>query len=163
MQLDSNLIFAWEQAVTAAAASAQYTTAAPYAAGVVDASIARNLGAGAHKLYLVVLCTAAMTDAGSDSTVTPSLRTSATITGSMGSTPALSGSPATILTGTAFAALSAAGTMQVYVLPPSNSYLEYLDVYFTVANGSLSTGAFSAFITTDVDMQYSYAEGFNPN
>ena len=161
MQLDSNLIFAWKQAVTAGAASAQYTTAAPYAAGVVDASIARNLGAGAHKLYLVVLCTAAMT--GGSSTVTPSLRTSATITGSMGSTPALSGAPATILTGTAFAALSAAGTMQVYVLPPSNSYLEYLDVYFTVANGSLSTGAFSAFITTDVDMQYSYAEGFNPN
>ena len=159
MILDTKLIFSWDQVVTASHASAADTTTTPPAAGIVDLGLAaRNIGAGVDKLYLVVQCTAAMTDGGSDSTVTPSLRTSATETSS-----ALTGSPATIITGTAFAALSPAGTRQVYVLPPSDSYLQYLDVYFTVANGSLTTGKFSAFITTNVDMQHSYASGFDPN
>ena len=157
MILDLSLIFAWAQAITSAsAASAANTSSTPPALGIVDTTIARNLGAGTDKLYLVVDCTATMVGAGA--TITPSLRTSATASGG-----ALTGSPATILNGSAFAALTAAGTRQVYVLPPSSSYLQYLDVYLTLASGTLSAGKFSAYITCDVDMPAYYAEGFNPN
>ena len=162
MILDSQLIFAWQQAVTATAASVYNSAVQPNAAGVVDLTIARNIGVSTDKLYLVVDCTTAMTDTGSDSTITPSLRTSATITGAIGVNPALSGTINTLLTGNAFAALSPVGTRQIYVLPPA-AYLEFTDVYFTTANGNLTTGSFSAYIVTDVDQQTYYAEGFNPN
>jgi len=159
MIIDNQLVLAWQQAVTAGAASAatSNTDGTYNAMGIIDLGKARNIGTGTDKLYLVVDCTTAMTDSGSDSTVTPSLRTSATQ-----SANALTGSPTTLMTGSAFAALAAAGTRQVYALP-SASYLRYIDVYFTVANGNLTTGSFSAYIVTDVDQQTYYAEGFNPN
>jgi hypothetical protein len=159
MILDNQLVLAWKQAVTASAASAatSNTDGTYNAMGIIDLSKARNIGVGTDKLYLVVDCTTAMTDAGSDSTITPSLRTSATQAAN-----ALTGTINTLMTGAAFAALSAAGTRQIYVLPPA-AYLQYIDVYFTAANGSLTTGSFSAYITTDVDQQSYYAEGFNPN
>ncbi len=162
MQLDSKLIFAWQQAVTAAAASAINTTVPPYAQGVVDIGIARNIGVGTEKLYLVVACTTAMTDGGSDSTITPSLRTSATIAGALGTNPSLNGTVNTLLTLPAFAAVSPAGTLLVAPLPPA-TYLQYLDVYLTPGNGNLTTGSFSAFICSDVDLQTYYASGFNAN
>jgi hypothetical protein len=162
MILDSQLIFAWQQAVAASAASVYNAAVQPNAAGVVDLTIGRNIGVGTDKLYLVVMCNAAMTDAGSDSTVTASLRTSATITGAIGVNPALSGTINTITTFNAFPALTAPGVSMIQTLDPA-TYLEYLDIYFTVANGNLTTGSFSAFITTNVDLQTYYKEGFNPN
>jgi hypothetical protein len=159
MIIDNQLVFAWKQAVTASAASAatSNTDGTYNAMGIADLGVARNIGVGTNKLYLVVDCTTAMTDGSSDSTVTPSLRTSATQSAS-----ALNGTVNTLLTGTAFAALSAVGTRQIYVLPPA-TYLRYIDVYFTVANGNLTTGSFSAYIVTDVSQLAYYAEGFNPN
>ncbi len=157
MILDSQLILAWQQAVTATAASVANSTVQPNAQGIVDLTIGRNIGVGTDKLYLVVQCTTAMTDGGSDSTVTASLRTSATQ-----ASAALTGSPATISTLPVFPALSPAGTQVVTVLDPA-TYLQYLDVYFTVANGNLTTGSFSAFIVTNLDQQTYYKEGFNPN
>ena len=158
MILDNQLVLAWKQAVTAAAASAatNNTDGTYNAVGIIDMVKARNIGVGTTKLYLVVDCTTAMTDGGSDSTLTPSLRTSATAAAN-----ALTGTINTLLTGSAFAALSPAGTRQIYVLPPA-AYLEFIDVYFTPANGNLTAGSFSAYLTTDVDQQTYYAEGFNP-
>lgn len=151
MLIDGQLEFAKAQAITASAASTYG----------VDISIARNIGVG-QQLYLVVLCTVAMTDSGSDSTVTPSLRTSATATGTgsgTGGTIALTNTINTLATLPAFAATSAAGTTSIIPLPPA-TYLRYLDVYFTVANGNLTTGSFSAFIVSDTDLQSFYGIGY---
>ena len=110
MIIDNQLVLAWKQAVTANAAStATSNTDGTYnAMGIIDLGKARNIGVGTTKLYLVVDCTTAMTDGGSDSTMTPSLRTSATQSAS-----ALTGTVNTLMTGSAFAALSAAGTCRV--------------------------------------------------
>ena len=155
MILDSQLILGWQQAVTASAATVANSTVQPNAQGIIDLTIARNIGVGTDKLYLVVLCTATMVGAGA--IVTPTLRTSATA-----ASAALTGTINTITTLNALPALSVAGTMVIATLDPV-SYLEFLDVYFTVSGGSLTGGAFSAFIATNVDQQTYYAEGFNPN
>lgn len=150
MLLDSSLQFASAQAVTASAASTN----------AIDINVGRNIGVG-EQLFLVVTCTTAMTDSGSDSTVTPSLRTSATASGSP---LALSGTINTLATLPAFPALSPAGTQRIIALPPAsadNPYLEYLDVYFTVANGNLTTGSFSAVVTHDIDSNQSYPAGYS--
>jgi hypothetical protein len=157
MILDSQLIFAWQQAITASAASVASTAVQPNAQGIIDLTLARNIGVGTDKLYLIILCTTAMTDGGSDSTVTVTLRTSATAASS-----ALTNSINTISTFTVFPALTKAGISMIQTLDPA-AYLQYLDVYFTVANGNLTTGSFSAFIVTNADLQTYYAEGFNPN
>lgn len=152
MLIDSMLMFSDAQAVTASAASSYG----------VDINIARDIGAG-ENLFLVVTCTEDMTDAASDSTITPTLRTSATATGSgsgINGTIALTNSIATVATLPAFAALSKAGTKKVIALPPSSAYLQYLDVYYTAANGDLTTGKFSAFICKDTDLQTFYKAGY---
>lgn len=147
MIIDSSLQFSNNQAVTASAASATIVDTKQ----VVPQGV--NTGIGVQ-LWLVVLCVAAMTDAGNDSTVTPSLRTSATQ-----SAGALNGTINTLVTLPAFPATSPAGTMRAVQLP-SGQYLEYLDVNFAVANGNLTTGSFSAFITTDIDANQAYPAGY---
>ena len=149
MIIDSTLQFSNGQAITSASAASTY---------IADISIARNIGVGAMQLYLVVVCTETMVGAGA--TVTPSLRTSATATAAAPTGP-LSGSISTIPTSaTAFAALSVAGTAQVIPLPPNTGYLRYIDVYYTLAGGTLSAGKFSAFIVADTDLQAFYAAGY---
>lgn len=151
MILDNQLVLAWKQALTANAASAatSNTDGTYNAVGIIDNGIARNIGVGTTKLYLVVDVTTATAGA----TITPSVRTSATQTSS-----ALTGTINTLITGSPIAIGSAVGTRQVIVLPPA-SYLRYIDVYFSATG---ATGSVSAYITTDVDQQTYYAEGFNP-
>lgn len=149
MIIDSQLQFANAQAITSASAASE---------NIVDISVARDIGAGNQRLYLVVACVETMVGAGA--TVTPSLRTSATATAAA---PAgdLNGTVNTIPTSaTAFAALTAAGTQQVIPLPPNSGYLRYIDVYFTLASGTLSAGKFSAFIVADADLQHFYSAGY---
>lgn len=151
MLIDRMLKFSNAQAITSASAASTYA---------VDTGIARDIGTG-EQLYLIVVLTETMV--GAAATVTPSLRTSATATGSgSGATGslALGGSPATVATGAAFAALSTAGSKVVIPLPPSSSYLRYLDVYFTLAGGTLSAGKFTAMIVKDADLQTFYAAGY---
>ena len=156
MILDSQLVLSWRQAVTASAASVADATVQPNSQGIIDLTKARNIGVGTDKLYLVVDCTTAMA-AALAATVTPTLRTSATQVAS-----ALTGTINTLVTLNTFAAASPAGTRIITVLPPA-AYLQYLDVYYTVVNGPLTAGAFSAYVVTDIALQTYYAEGFNPN
>ena len=152
MLLDTMLQFSNNQAVTASAASTYG----------IDIGIGRNLGAG-EPLFLVTVLTADMTDVGSDTTITPTLRTSATATGSgsgLNGSIALTGSITTLLTQTTFPALSKAGTKVINYLPPSDSYEQYLDVYYTAANGNLTTGNFTSFICKDTDLQHFYPAGY---
>lgn len=130
---------------------AQAVTATAISENVIDAQHVSNtlkdLGAG-EELYLVVVCTTAMTDGSSDSTVTVTLESD--------STANLATSATVHVTLPAFAALSAAGTMRAVALPQSLLYERYLGVRYTVANGDLTTGSFSAFLTKSVPSWKAY-------
>lgn len=144
MILDKQLMFSDAQAVTAAAASTN----------VVDIGSAKDIGVG-DALFLVVLCTVAMTDGSSDSTLAVTLRTDDALSGT-----ALE-SATTLATIGTFAAVAAAGTRLIYRLPPGLAYQRYLDVYYTPANGNLTTGTFSAFLVSDVQLDSYYPSGFS--
>lgn len=143
MLIDKQNMFSDAQDITASAASTNY----------VDLGAVRNVGVG-EELYLVFVVTTAFTDAGSDSTVTPKLRTDDNTSFS---------SATDLRTYDTFAALSAAGTKKVYKLEPvtdAGSYERYLQVYYTVANGNLTTGAISAFLAKDAQAWKAYAAGY---
>jgi hypothetical protein len=141
MITDNELYFSEEQAVTATADSES----------VVDLGVERDIGRG-ENLFLVVMLTEAMTDAGSDSTVTVTLQTDDAL-----SAGALA-SANTLETLGVFAALSAAGTRLVRKLQPGLAYEQYLGVKYTVANGNLSTGKFTAFLCKDVNLDKVYPD-----
>lgn len=141
MLVDAQLELSDSQAVTASAVSTNS----------IDLGLA-GLDVGAGKpLYFVIGCTVAMTDAGSDSTVTVTI-----VDDDNG---ALS-SAATLQTIGTFAATSAAGTRLYGVLYPDVINQQYLGVNYAVANGNLTTGSFDAFVTTDIDQFVAYANGY---
>jgi hypothetical protein len=137
MIMDKENTFCQAQAVTAAAASTD----------VVDFSEARNVGVG-EQLYVVVCCTVAMTDASSDSTLAVALEGDSTTSFTPDYTRTLFTFPAT----------SAAGTVKVAALGPDDLNLRYARLYFTPANGNLSTGSFTGFITKNPYLYTSYAD-----
>lgn len=138
MMIDSKNEYSVNQTVTASAASTNY----------LDHGIARDLGVGTQ-LYLVVLVTTAFTDSGSDSTVTAALQTDS---------DSAFGTVATTHTFTVFSALSAAGTARYLKLGPGHINNRYSRVYYTVANGNLTTGKLSAFLTGEIDKYVAYAD-----
>lgn len=139
MYVDSQLLFSDAQAVTAAAASTNS----------IDLGAVRDIGTG-EELYLVVVCDIAMTDASSDSTLAVSLEGDSSTTFSPDASDALF----------TFAATSAAGTRKVMKLSPEMASLQYryIQLRYTPANGNLTTGSFTAFITKDIDRYVSYAD-----
>lgn len=139
MIFDKENLYSDAQAVTASAASTNY----------IDHGVARDLGTG-ENLYLVVACVTAMTDSGSDSTVAVALE--------VDGDSAFGSVDNTITVGT-FSALSAAGTVKYLRLPPGSVNSRYTRVYYTVANGNLTTGSFTAFLTRDIDKYVAYADG----
>lgn len=139
MIIDSQLQFSDSQAVTATAASTN----------LIDFGAIRDMGVG-RNLYVVVLCTVAMTDSGSDSTLACTLETD--------DNSSFSSATTTQTIGT-FSAVSAAGTKIVARLNPLQANERYLRVKYTPANGNLTTGSFSAFIVSDADLYTSYADG----
>lgn len=146
MIFDKQLIFSEGQVITATAASTNS----------INLLSVRNVGVG-EELYLVFIVTAAFTDSGSDSTVTPSLQTD----DNSGFTSA-----ATARTYDVLAALTPINTKRVYKLEPYNDagyYEQYAQIMYTVANGNLTTGAITAFITKDVQLWKTYASGFTVN
>jgi hypothetical protein len=138
MYLDRQNQFSSAQAVTAAAASTDS----------IDLGAIRNLGVG-EALYAVVVCTVAMTDAGSDSTLAVTLETDDNSGFSSAVTRQTIGT---------FAAVSAAGTRIVTRLQPDVINERYLRITYTPTGGSLSTGSFTAFLTHDIDAYTSYAD-----
>lgn len=143
MILDNNLMFSEDQAVTASAVSTN----------VIDIGATRDIGVGTD-MYLISICTVAMTDASSDSTITVTLRSDGSLNGG-----ALT-SANTLLTLGTFAATSAIGTRLITKLPPGLNYERYLDVYYTAANGNLSTGSFTTMLVKDAQLDAVYPGGF---
>jgi hypothetical protein len=103
-------------------------------------------------LWIFVNCEVAMTDAGSDSTLTIDLQTD--------DNAALS-SAATVATLGTLAALTAAGAKFFYRVPISSLYERYIALRYTPNNGNLSTGTFSAGIIKDLDAYLSTASGWS--
>lgn len=146
MIMDKENQFSDAQAITATAVSTNY----------VDLGIARNIGVG-ENMYLVMIVTTAFTDSGSDSTVTPSLETDDNTSFS---------SPVTLRTYDVIAALAAANTKRVYRIEPYNDagrFERYIQLRYTLANGSLTTGAITAFLSKDAQLWAPYASGFSIN
>lgn len=143
MILDAQLLFSDAQAITASAGSTNQVDLGPLKSTI------RDIGVG-QDLYAVVVCDVAMTDAGSDSTVTVTLETD---------NDSAFGSPTTaVQTLGVFAALAAVGTRLVAKLQPEKILEQYLRVYYTVTGGNLTTGSFTAFLTMDIAAFRAYAD-----
>lgn len=137
--MDKQLQFSSAQAVTATAVSTN----------VVDIGAAAPRIGDGENLNILVECDVAMTDAGSDSTVTAELVTddnesmsSATLLQTLG----------------VFPALSAIGAAVKARIAQGLAFERYIAVRYTVANGDLTTGSFSAHIVKDLDVQKAYPD-----
>lgn len=137
MIMDAQNLFSDAQAVTAAAGSTN----------TIDLGAVRDAGVG-ERLYIVALVDVAFTDSGSDSTLAVALETDSTTTITPDATR-------TLFT---FGALSAAGTVKIAALGPDDLNLQYARLKYTPANGDLTTGSITAFITHDIQKWTAYAD-----
>ena len=115
---------------------------------VIDFSQARDIGAG-QNLYVVVTCTTAMTDSGSNSTLEVRAQTDDNEAFSSATTSAVVGT---------FPALSAIGTKIVRRIDPGMFNERYGRLFYISANGALSTGAFSAHVVETADVYTMYPD-----
>lgn len=148
MYVDAQLTFSDAQAITATAASTNNIDTGPLFSG----NTGRNLGVG-EPLWVIINCDVAMTDSGSDSTLTVTLETDDN---------AAFSSAVTVATLGIIPALTAAGALFVYRLPIATTvpYERYLQLRYTTTNGNLTTGSFTASITKDATIYAQYAPGF---
>jgi hypothetical protein len=130
MFIDNEDLFSDAQAVTATAVSTHKK----------DLKAARKIGVGGPKLFLMVQVVEAMTDASSDSTVTVTVESAA---------DEAMASPTLRQTLGTFAALSPVGARLKVPLFDLVSPERYIQLRYTVANGNLSTGKFTAWLTTN--------------
>lgn len=139
MFFDAYNQFSDAQAVTAAAASDN----------VLDLGAVRDIGTG-EPLYLVVVVDVAMTDTGSNSTLTVAIEGDSTTS----FTPDGTQDQFTI------PAVSAAGAVFYSRLDPGAAPLQfrYIRLKYTPNNGDLSAGSFTAFLTHDIQKYVSYAD-----
>jgi hypothetical protein len=139
--VDAQLLFSDEQAVTSAAASTNS----------INLGAVRDIGTG-EDLYVVCVVDVAMADDGSNSTLAVALEGDSTTTFSPDGTQ-------TLFT---FAATSAAGTVKYAKLDPDSAPLQYqyIQLKYTPANGDLSAGKFTAFLTNNIDKYTAFADGF---
>lgn len=137
MIMDAELRFSNAQAITASAASTNQ----------VDLKAIRDIGTG-QDIYFVAQVDVAFTDGTSDSTVTVALQTD--------DNSAFS-SATTVQTVGTFAALSAIGTRLVAKLQPLAFVERYLQAYYTVANGNLTTGSITSYLVLDAELFRAYA------
>lgn len=113
-----------------------------------------DIGSGTGDLYLVVQTAVAVTDTGSDATLTLTLESAddAGLTTNAQvhySTGAL-----------AFATYATAGTQFVAIRIPAGLYRRYLGLRYTVASGPFTAGAFDAFLTPTLQLNRIYKSGF---
>lgn len=149
MIVDADLQFSNAQAVTAAAASTNYVDLGPLFTG----NTGRNIG-HADDLYVSITIDTTMTDASSDSTLAVSLETDDNTSFS---------SAATVAALVTIPAVSVAGTKYFVKLPIATTvpYERYIRIYYTPANGNLTTGAFSAHIVKVPDNWMGYVGGYS--
>jgi len=138
MNVDAHLRFSNAQAVTANAASTSF----------VDLKAVRNAAVGTQ-LFVVSVCTVAMTDSGSNSGLEVYLDGDSTTTFTPDYTRKLF----------TFAAVSAAGTVKVAPLGDGDLNLQYVQLrYANDGGGDLSAGSFTSFITYNPQQYTNYAD-----
>jgi hypothetical protein len=141
MILDSQLLFSDAQAITAAAAS---TNSVDFGAGV------KNLGVG-EQINIAINVDVALTDAGSDSTLTVALQTD--------TDPAF-GSPTTVKTLVTIPALAPIGAAYFASIEPDDVVERYVRLYYTPNSGNLTTGSVTAAVVKDIQKQVIYPKGY---
>lgn len=151
MYVDSQELFSDAQAVTSTAISTNVLDL--NAASNSNVPLLQDIGIG-EEVYLVVMTTTTATDSGSDATLTVTLESDSTANLATSATVHIS-------TGAlAFATFATAGTILFQGRLPTGLYERYLGIRYTVASGPLTAGAFTAFLTKDVQRNISYASGF---
>lgn len=138
MILDAQTLFSDAQAITAAAASTNY----------IDLGVARDIGVG-EDIYVVIQVDVAFTDGSSDSTLAVTIESDDNTSFS---------SATTVQTVGTFAALSAIGSKLVAKVQSFTTPERYLRLYYTPANGNLTTGSVTAFFCNGVDNIRTYAD-----
>lgn len=141
MILDKELLFDDSAAHLTTEASTNY----------VDLAAVRRLGNG-RPIYFFAIVDTAFTDSSSNSTMTLTLETDDNTSFSSATTAQTVGT---------FAALSAIGTRLAVALQLDTINERYLRLKYTVANGDLTTGAFTAGLVLDVQLWDAYASGFS--
>ena len=131
MIMDAHNLYSDAQAVTAAAASTN----------LIDHGAARDIGTG-EDLYVVLVVDVALTDSGSDSTVAVTLQTDDNASFSSATTGQ------TLFT---VAATAAAGTRYYAKVAPGALNERYSRLYYTPANGNLTTGSFTAGVVNSIE------------
>lgn len=140
MILDKLLMFSEAQAVTASAASTNS----------VDKKAIQDLGVG-EDLYIFLNVDVALTDTGSDSTVDVYLQGDSTTTFTPDGSQLLF----------RVAALAAAGTQyKARISPEQAAQFRYMQLYYTVNGGNLTTGSFTAGIVKDIQAAKIYPKGY---
>ena len=109
-----------------------------------------DIGTG-QDVYLILQADAAATAAGA-ATVVVTLESSAAA--------GLTSSTVHLTSKTFAVADLTAGKTLLAVKLPTDTYLRYLGVRYTVATGPLTAGSFSAFLTTDVQAYRAYAKNY---
>ena len=138
MLLDAHNLFSDVQALTASAASTN----------LINLGQARDIGTG-ENLFIVLIVDVALTDASSNSTVAVTLQTDDNADFSSATTGQ------TLFT---IAATAAVGTKYIARIQPDALNEQYARLYYTMANGDLTTGSVTAFITHDIDKYVAYAD-----
>ena len=146
MYVDTQTELSDAQAVTSTAISTNVIDLQAALGGGTNIAFGNTLldiGQG-EDVYLVVQTAVAITDTGSDATLTVTLE-SATDAG------LTTGAVVHLATATlAFATYSAAGSQILVAKLPIADYKRYLGVRYTVASGPFTAGAIDAFLTKDV-------------
>jgi hypothetical protein len=146
MLIDAHNEFSDSQAVTVTAISTNVIDLGP-----TTDNTTRDIGSG-EPVWCVIRTAVAITDAGSDATLTASLESDST------ADLATSATVHFTTAALAFAAYSAAGSViAAFRLPPGN-YERYLGVRYTVGSGPFTAGAIDAFLTTDYAVYRAYAD-----
>ena len=140
MKIDALWLFSDAQAVTATAASTDYKN--------LEAAI--DIGTG-NDLYLVTVVDVAMTDAGSNSTITVSIETD--------DNSAFS-SATTAETAYIIPALAAVGDTFTAKISSFTTAEQYMRLKYTTTGGDLTTGSFTSFVTDNIQKYKAYAKGY---
>lgn len=143
MYLDAFAELADAQAVT--------VTAISNVMDLGDDNTTRDIGSG-EPVWFIAITQTAITDVGSDATLTCSLESDSTADLATSATVHYT-------TGAlAFAAYSAAGSVIAAVHLPPGNYERYLGARFTVGSGPFTAGKIDAFLTKDYGVYRSYAD-----
>lgn len=151
MYVDSQSQFSNAQAVTSTAISENVLDL--NAASNSNVPLLQDIGTG-QDVYLVVQTAVTATDTGSDATLAVTLESDSTA--NLATSPTVHLSTGAL----AFAAYATAGTVIFAGRLPAGAYERYLGLRYTVASGPLTAGAFTAFLTLDIQSYRYYASSF---